>query len=106
MGRKDNMMTTEKTKSPNPHTAPALTAREELIFQIAFNQALAQPVEQAKSDNPWQDRRVFNCPECGGLGLNTMWGVVQFECGAEACDGELCEPCKADPVRNLPPDGA
>lgn len=74
-----------------------LTDREKLIFQIGFGQALAQPVERAKSDDPWTDQRVFNCPCCGAFGMNTMWGVVQFECGGSIhSDGEECDPCPKD----------
>jgi hypothetical protein len=72
---------------------PALTQRERLIFQIGFGQALAQPIERAKSKKPIWDQRVFQCPGCGCFGMNTMWGVVQYECGAEMC-GDVFDECR------------
>ena len=40
------------------------------------------------------DRRIVDCPKCGGAGMNTCFGYWAFVCGAEILpDGEIDAPC-------------
>jgi hypothetical protein len=63
--------------------------------------------QQRAGFGSYLDLRQVPCPDCGGPGFNTGWGVWAFVCGAEFhTDGEPCEPCAAGQSLNgLAQDG-
>ena len=76
----------------NPHLSPD-DCGAEFVAAIRASQIEANKGWAPDADD-LIDRRMVNCPDCGGPGMNTCWGYWAFECGAEiGGDGDVNQPC-------------